>query len=211
MKKVQIVIPVLSLTFPENVTCLLIEQELLLKEGYEIEIVHHMHESLISRGRCVIAHKFLESSNDYLMCIDSDITFEPGAVLKLLKHDKLLVGANYRHKTEIAERWAGIPENRYDPLVKSSFVPTGFMLVKREAFEQILKCKKKDPKFNLDWFHTSEFIKIWGFYIPFIEKMDKDQVYLSEDWAFTRRLEDAGITCYMDNTIELGHIGKKVY
>jgi len=142
------------------------------------------------------------------MCIDSDLLFEEDAIYKLIQHDKLVVGANYHHKTDIAERWAGIPVNRYEALAEAKFLPTGFMLVKRKAFVKLLEFKEKHPKFNLDYFQTGEFKQVQGFYIPYI---NEQKMYLSEDWAFTERLHKAGIQTYMDNLIRLGHIGKKVY
>lgn len=207
-KKILIAVPVLSLTYPENTTAIMRAMDQLKKEGYVVDVLYHMHESLISRGRCIIAHKFLQTDYDYLMCIDSDIVFNNDAISQLIAHDVLVVGANYRHKTEIAERWAGIAENRFSNLCKAKYLPTGFMLLKREAFTQLIEFKEKNPTFNMDYFNSSEFKHVWGFYIPYI---DKDQVYLSEDWAFTKRLIDAGVVPYMDNLISLGHIGKKVY
>ena len=209
-KSVHIIVPCLSMTFPENAICIIKGIDFLKEKGYKVELSYHLHESLISRGRCVIAHKFMNDNKlyDYLMCIDSDLLFEEDAIYKLIQHDKLVVGANYHHKIDTAERWAGIPKNGYEALAEATFLPTGFMLVKREAFSKLIEFKGKNKKFNLDYFNTGEFKEVWGYYIPYIN--DK-KMYLSEDWAFTQRLHDAGIHTYMDNLIQLGHIGKKVF
>lgn len=43
-------------------------------------------ESLITRARNFLADHFVRSDNDYMLFIDSDIGFEPNAVLTLLNH-----------------------------------------------------------------------------------------------------------------------------
>jgi hypothetical protein len=73
---------------------------LLSKNGIECEPIFILGESLITRARNNIVAKFLNKSEaTHLMFIDGDISWNPVEVLKLLKHDKDLVGGIYPMKT----------------------------------------------------------------------------------------------------------------
>ena len=166
----------------------------------DLKIMFLVGESLITRGRNTIANKFLRSEHDYLLMIDSDLIFMKDTLEKLLNHNKLLVGANYVHKTR-GKRWAGKPDDFDLDLSEASFIPTGMMLIKKNTFE-LLK-----ERLDLPVYQTSESLKEYGFFNCFVD----NNIFLSEDWSFSKRCEKAKIKGFIDNTIRLGHIGQKIY
>lgn len=69
--------------------------------GLQVGVIPVLHESLIQRGRNCVVHEFLkvaEDPEDRLLFIDSDIQFDPSAVLALRDTDFPVVGAAYPKK-----------------------------------------------------------------------------------------------------------------
>ncbi len=157
-------------------------------------------ESLITRARNTITNKFLRSDYDYLLMIDSDLIFKNNTLEKLFSHEKMLIGANYVHKTSV-KKWAGKPDDFDLELSEASFIPTGMMLIKKNVLE-LLK-----ERLDLETYKTSDSSKEYGFFNCFID----DNIFLSEDWSFSKRCEQAKIKGFIDTTIMLGHIGQKIY
>lgn len=163
-------------------------------------------DSLISRARNECAAHFLHSERDYMMFIDSDIVFKPEDLLKLWSRKVWVVGANYpvsRRCITDKSRMAVVWEKEGPPpdfvVIPQGRVPTGFLMIHREAF---LKVRAEG---HAEFYKHEDGGERWGFFIPFVE----DEVYLSEDYAFMVRCRRAGIPVHMDNTIDLGHIGRK--
>ena len=199
MAKVLIYLPVHRTVEAMNTLSLLeLQKHELLKGENEIAINFLVGESLIPRARNTIANKFLRSDYDYLLMIDSDLIFEKDTLERLLKHDKELVGANYVHKTGIT-KWAGKADDNLTSLSPASFIPTGMMLIKKSVLHAI--------KDYVPVYATSMSTLEYGFFNCMIE----NNIYLSEDWSFSRRCEKAKIKGYIDNTIRLGHIGSFIY
>jgi len=171
----------------------------IMRGEVELKIKFLVGESLIPRARNTIANKFLKTDYDYLLMIDSDLIFTCDVLEKLLGHNKMLVGANYVHKTGV-KKWAGKPDDFDLELSPASFIPTGMMLIKRSVLE-LLK-----EKLDLPSYKSSEG-KQYGFFNCFVE----DEVFLSEDWSFSKRCEKANVKGFIDNTVKLAHIGQKLF
>lgn len=82
-------------------------------KGIRVDVTFVGNESLISRGRNYCVANFLkQSSFTHLLFIDADISWDPTAVLRLVEHDKDLVGGIYPHK---AYYWSYL-QNRRDEI-----------------------------------------------------------------------------------------------
>jgi len=197
--KVDVWMPVHRAVEAMTTLCLMEMQKYELERG-ELNIKFRMlvGESLISRARNTIANNFLFSDAEYLLMIDSDLIFEKDVLNKLMESDKNLISGNYTHKSDIV-KWAGVPEDADEEVSKSSFVPTGMMLIHKHVFEDM---KEHVPKFA-----TSEHDPCYGFF----NTMVADNMYLSEDWAFSYRCKKAKIQGYINNFVRIGHIGHKIY
>lgn len=92
-------------------------------------------------GRNQLCDDFLKSDADKMFFLDSDITWESGAILKLCKFDAEIVGGAYRYKFDAENYpvgWLDVPElwANKDGLIEVNSLPGGFMAISREALEE---------------------------------------------------------------------------
>lgn len=98
--------------------------------------------SVISKQRNDLVNIARQHKMDYILQIDSDLVFPPDALLRLLKHDKDIVGATYNKRVAPYETLGRLEGDMPDdpgktPLCKAIFLPGGFMLMKMSVFERI--------------------------------------------------------------------------
>ena len=92
-------------------------------------------------GRNIAVQTFLEQTPfSHLLFIDSDQGFPPDTTLRLLKHDKDIVGATYRRRGGSYDLMMfPIEEDQISMastgLHEVMMVPTGCVLIKRQVFE----------------------------------------------------------------------------
>ncbi len=160
--------------------------------------------SLISASRNDMAMSFLNVTNaDFLMWLDSDISFPPYGIYRLMKHDLDVVGGVYFRKEREARplimkldeknmfhtRW-DIPRTG---LFEVDAMGAGFLLVKRRVLEQF----------------TPEVVLNIG--TPFGIGLDANGKEEGEDLSFCRRVRKLGFKVWADPSIPLSHIGKWSY
>jgi hypothetical protein len=195
-------------------------------------------DSLISRARNMLVAKFMANPEyTHLLFIDSDISYSHESILKLLWHDKDVIAAAYPVK-EI--NWAkteqlvkdGVPikeavkqsarfavsaikpgQERVDVsngAIAAYDLGTGFMLIKRETIEKMIK-EYPELKFNDDTGSLNEEERkyTYNFFDPYIDESNRR--YLSEDYAFCRYWQNLGGKTWLDPSIELDHIGRFRY
>lgn len=148
------------------------------------------------RGRYMtVARHFF---GDYLLFIDSDQTFPPDTLCRLVAHDKDIVAALVTAKQPPHLVVAGYGNendgfsNLLDwpsaALIEVDVTGFGCILIKRSVFEQF-------PEGN-------PFQKI------FCRAMGDN---MGEDWSFCVRARKLGFNIYVDTSIPIGHIGKYIY
>ena len=165
-------------------------------------------ESLIGRGRDVIASWFLDGFDHegekrpftHLMFIDSDISFNPQDVIRLMLHDVDLVGGIYPKKCENPDFVWGfkqgdigkkLPLDLRTGLIELDVIGTGFMLAKRRVFETMIEALDMKP------LQDKAPNAIEGKYYWFFgEGPDEDNVRLSEDYWFCRMWQKCGGVVY---------------
>ena len=153
--------------------------------------------TLIANQRHELVKNAQEWEATHVMFIDSDMTFDPLHVLRLLDFDEAIVGAAYSKRVEplIVTAWTEIdnwdswvdPTLQTESHIKVEAMGLGFCLIKIEVFEEL----------NLPLFQL-------GFY---------DGQYTGEDIEFFRKCNDYEIDIWLDvaTTCELGHVGIKNY
>ena len=160
-----------------------------LASGKKIELQFGTigNESLITRARNTLVQLFMDGDYTHLLFIDSDLAFNPEAVLRMLDYDKDVVTGIYPRKTidwiKVKKRLKENPDMSEDELLASSlqynlnvkdpknillekgFIevmdgPTGFMLIKRDVFVRMAKVYhelKFVPDQHINQSHDTEF------------------------------------------------------
>jgi hypothetical protein len=184
------------------------------KHGITVQIGSICGCSVVSRARNLLVKDFLDSPCSELLFIDSDINFEPEAILRLMAfggadEKKGIVAAVPRvrdvNKTYIADL-------HYDELnrltmnsmglVQAGRVATAFMWVRRKVFEDLIEQ-------NPDWTYydkraDADLSAVFDFKVT-------REGYIGEDFLFCDRAQEAGYEVWIDPTISLGHMGVQEY
>ena len=178
-------------------------------------------ESLVSRARnAAVAHFLEDEENTHLLFIDSDIIFEPEDVHRLIQADKDVIAGMYPKKYIVWDRLKKNPDAERvdfpiggeikvtdDDYVESNYLPTGFLMVKREA---ILKLIAEHPelKYRNDidgyGFDNNNFYNLFNAGI-------RNGIYESEDWGFCSLWKESGGQVLIHPDINLKHVGWHEY
>jgi choline kinase len=178
-------------------------------------------ESLVSRARnAAVAHFLEDEENTHLLFIDSDIIFEPEDVYRLIQADKDVIAGMYPKKYIVWDRLKKDPNAERvdfpiggeikvtdDDYVESNYLPTGFLMIKREA---ILKLIAEHPelKYRNDidgyGFDNDNFYNLFNAGI-------RNGIYESEDWGFCSLWKESGGQILIHPDINLKHVGWHEY
>ncbi len=194
------------------------------------------NEALVTRGRNTLVGKFIKDKDaTHLMFIDADIEWHPEAIVRLLCHDKPVSGGAYPMKSlnwktiknaaksgkENLDHFAStyvlnftVAEKELDKesdLVEVRDLGTGFLMIQRKVIEDMQE-NNPDLRFrNQPYIRDGEDLDEYSYRL-FDTKVDPDtQYYLSEDYAFCRRLQMMGGTIFLDRQIQLNHVGSYVF
>jgi len=163
------------------------------------------NESNVNRARNSCAAKFLAGDATHLMFVDADIQFNPTDIVKLVAHDKDIVGGIYPQKTLPPKMVVNTLKNgkQEGDLVEVGTLGTGFMLIKRTVFEQMITegAQKYTDAIGLSSIENDHQYDFFNCTI------DTQGRYLTEDWSFCRRWRELGGTIWADTTVALAHVG----
>ena len=204
-----------------------------------LDCILHMHsESLITRGRNNMVAEFLSRPDfTHLFWIDSDISFEPDAVFRLLLANRDVVAGVYPIKSH---NWpeGGLPagmtryefETRYtqypfNPIhhgaapvgpyadahgfIEVDEAPTGFMCIKRHVFPKMMQ-HYPELRYRPEGMPKDQRSTVnWLFFDCMLDPQTRR--YLSEDYAFCRRWRDMGGKIWVDSNSRLLHQGQHLF
>ena len=214
----------------ENVVSLLGLVMTCARLDIKTEIRFEGNESLITRGRNHMVAAFMASDSTHLMFIDADIQYLPQDVIKLMAANRGVSVGSYPLKTDKQEKPIYVTHLDHDCEIFQSenaiLVPvensgTGFMMIKREAIGALQKVNQ-DLKYTSDFDHAQyqhieedTLLKmrdnLYSLFDCVHDKEDNNR-YLSEDYTFCKRWrEQLGGKIWLDPSIKLNHIGRKVY
>ena len=198
-----------------------------------------LKSSLVTQGRNLCVANFLNKKEyTHMLFIDSDISFDPSCVIKLLKCDKDVVSIPYPMKTINWKKVHGrVQDNKninMEDLSKSGFTypikvedqtninvskglmevthaPTGFMLIKKEA---ILKMVEKYPHLKIKQptimnGEEKDTENLWNFFDTWFDQATNK--YYGEDFAFCQKWRDIGGKCYCYVNDFITHVGEYQY
>jgi hypothetical protein len=148
--------------------------------------------SIVAQARNTGVEHAKECGASYLLFLDSDMVFPPNALLRLLLHQKDIVGATYTKRvapydvlgSKLAEQTAAPSGD----LLEMHRIPTGCLLINMQVFDKLAK-----PYFRF-------------------EVDDKEQI-VGEDYVFCDRAREAGFRIWCDAALsrEIGHIGQSIH
>lgn len=171
-------------------------------------------DSIISRTRNFFVSDFLASDCTDLIMIDDDLSWEPGAVMRLLSHPCDVVGGAYPKRQDDLEfpvrRRAGAKVDLSTGLLEVDLLPTGFLRMTRTCLERMVSAYAslayRDPHLPDRLFHAlfwvelgrgldgGEHLEVWG-----------------EDFTFCRRWREIGGHVWLDTLLAFHHIGRKTW
>ncbi len=163
------------------------------------------NESNVNRARNSCAAKFLSGDCTHLMFVDADIQFNPQDIVKLINHDKDIVGGIYPQKTLPPKMVVNTLNNgeQQGDLIEVGTLGTGFMLIKRRVFEKMIE-EGATPYVDAIGLSPEENANQYDFFQCTIDSKGR---YLTEDWSFCRRWRQLGGKIWADKTIGLTHVG----
>lgn len=178
------------------------------QKGIAIGLQTLTNESLITRARNRVVADFLKSDGTHLLFVDADVGFDPQDVIRLLEADKPIIGGVYPRKcinwesirkavllnpnitdAQMNELGASFvlglePDNLTIDLHKPAKVKelgTGFLMIKRHVFEDILANKEAADAIRHLEYHTDNGGKEIR-YAFFQTCPDNDGRMMSEDY-----------------------------
>jgi glycosyltransferase involved in cell wall biosynthesis len=183
-------------------------------EGYEVHVQIPMQGALLVHARNQILQRFMDLECDYALLVDSDLGWDPQAVLRLIAADKEFSGGVYPARdgkgykfhahTEEDGRVIRCPETG---LLKMEAIPAGFMLIKRSVVE---KMQQKFPELRYEPKNSTpmdaDILSVSSGYCLFNTEV-ADGRFWGEDFVFCRRARECGIDIWVDPTIFFNHNG----
>jgi len=187
----------------------LVEQ--LAKSGIKVGI-NTMKSPLIHQARNYLTSVFLTTEYQYLLFIDSDVEFEPEAVLRMLVAKKEIICTPYRVKAEQLDKHIYTVEFK-DPknipflpggLVEIEAGPTGLMLIDRTVFEKIIK---NHPDLKIKNKATPTADKSLEFYYNFFDFGFDNHYATGEDISFCKLAKENDFKIYANTESTTKHHG----
>lgn len=176
--------------------------------GVDVTICYVAGSSIITTARSLVVHRFLETNKKKLFWIDSDIGWEPDDFFRLLGlSEKMdIVCGAYPLKVEDRKAFVVLqPDptkvtiNPYG-CIKINGTGLGFCVMSREVVEKIAATKPRLLN------------EASGEVIADVFRIDSiDGKIRGEDMAFFDDLQALGYDIWLDPTIELAHVGHKIY
>ena len=201
MEKIMVMVPTSGNIFPDTMKCIWdLKDE---ADGYDLDFDFVCCHS-VDRSRNLCIHKASEMEADRILFVDSDMTFDPDFLNRLMEHDVDVVLGYYDHRPAgtgsekvdatnlcklgqfsyieqiTANEMAEARDDGYD-LVQVKGGGLGFALIKMDVFKRI-----KFPWFDFIEYPTGG--------------------VLSEDLYFSEQCKHTGIDIYADTRCYCGHI-----
>jgi hypothetical protein len=199
------------------------------KSGHAVSTTTVSNESLITRARNTLVHKFLKTDLDALLFIDADHGWDADDVIKMIESGKDLIGAIYPMKgihwdnvrlaalagKKNLEDYSGFfavtAEEGTDASTVTGTEPisvkavgTGMMFITRKVFEDLAPHCKKYINNNVGDTGVAMGEEVVEYFTTFI---DENKILLSEDYAFCRMWRDLGNKAWAAPWVKISHSG----
>jgi len=206
---------------------------LLMSRGIAVDL-HNIDSAEVVTARDMFANMVLHSETlDALLFIDSDMSFDPGLIDRMLDLDEDIVGAAYTRRqldlpTLVAASKAGASMGRAlaeasnfnfkagwddgpveltmrDGFCNGVAMGMGCTLIRKRALEAMIEAKAVRPRLDLS---TGSGETCWSFF----DNLEQDGVRLGEDYSFCYRwTRQMGRELWVCVDQEVGHVGAFEY
>ena len=181
----------------------------LAKSGVAVGI-NTIKSPLIHQARNYLTSVFLNSDFTHLLFLDSDVDFEPEAVVRMLVAKKDVICTPYRVKSmEVDKKMYTVElkkDARMEPgeIIEITAGPTGIMLIHRDVFKKIIEkfpdLKIKNPVFP-------EPGPDHQYYYSFFDFTFEDGYSTGEDVSFCKLVQKLGFKLYANTASFTKHHG----
>jgi hypothetical protein len=178
---------------------------LLESQGFEVDLQIPSQSSLVVHSRNAILQRFIETDFDYLLMVDSDLSWDPEAVIRLIHANKEFSGGVYPDRMGRGFLFRpSVGENNQikiceeTMLIKMEYIPAGFILLKRSAIQRM---QYQFPELYYESADKTD----KGFCLFNTEVIDGQ--FWGEDYVFCRRAKESGIDIWVDPHIPFNHAG----
>lgn len=189
------------------------EQALKELEMAGVRVVRRVGASAIDVVRNEMLSDALHDGFESMMFVDADMGFAAADAIRLLDRPEPVVAGVYAKKGPREVTSAFVDEVKqivFGPeapgLYPLRYAATGFLRIRADVL-RLMITKLKLPLCNTRWGRG-----IWPFFQSLITKTGENEFhYLGEDWAFSHRLAQIGITPMADTSFRLYHFGPYGY
>ena len=171
----------------------------------------------MARSQMISLAMELEDWTHIIMC-DADMGFTSRHICELIEADKDYIGALYCAKCYPLQWTASTGDGIYEVegnLARCKYVPTGLVCIKRETVEKLidkyadtLAFRPVDGHFNSQIRY--EVIDLFAIITNGGDDEDPD-FYLTEDYAFCKRVRDAGMEVWQHLGVNPTHTGMHTF
>jgi hypothetical protein len=183
----------------------------LMQRGDKVSILDECDSCYLDDTRAALVAKFLDGDGDVLVSIDHDVTWQAGALLKIVDAPVDFCAGVYPYRkdpieypvrllTDRKELWA-------DPdtgLLEVEGAPGGFVKYSRRMLQEMVEAFS-DLEFVCGRSPTGKAVGLFEAY-----KIG-DGHKLGDDYAFCRRWRDLGGQIWVDPEIKMAHIGNAAF
>lgn len=199
--------PTVTKPHPAYVDALEAAEPALTAAGYRAKKILEIGNPYISAARATMLRKALDGGADIIVFIDHDVSFTPGALVRLVEAEGDVVAGTYRFKKddvefmgEAARDADGDINGRDDGAILAHRVPAGFLKVTRAAVARFMRayphlCYGDPIAPHVDLFNHGA----------------HDGVWYGEDYAFSRNWLATGEPLWLLPDLNLTHHGDKPY
>ena len=174
--------------------------------------INTMKSPLIHQARNYLTSVFLTTDYTHLLFIDSDVEFEPEAIIRMLVAKKNIICTPYRVKSELLDKHIYTVEFKNPKtipflpggLVEITAGPTGIMLIERTVFEKIIK---NHPDLKIKNKATPNATQSHAFYYNFFDFGFKEGYAIGEDVSFCKLARGNDFKIYANTESTTSHHG----
>lgn len=181
----------------------------LAERGDKVTIFDESGNAMIGDCRGLIVSKFLEGDGTDLVFVDSDVTWEEGALVRLVDYPVGFVAGLYPQRKDPIDYCCQWDSSKKEidlsehGLIEVWGVPAGFMRMSRAMLETMV-AHYADLQFFCAQAPNNTAYDLFGPY-----RIGRTK--FGEDYSFCRRWRDIGGQVWVDPHIRMGHVGYKTF